>query len=211
MALLDFVLCQPVHYDSCTKLSLHAWARFPFREIFIYGASDLFLLIIHNLFLLRCAAHVIAVDASSSRKCTCINERRQTSSTICLLSFPRRKAQAVSASYTQSKAQKDHPQRISWLLVAISNATRIALRRYWTWWWPFQVRHFEIVTTHFYITTADWCRLYKLLDVLLDVRICSPAMISANTLMEPPSCFKFGPSIPSYGSQNVFTLFPGLL
>ena len=31
--------------------------------------------------------------------------------------FPAKKVQAVSLSYTQSKAQMDHPQRISWLLV----------------------------------------------------------------------------------------------
>ena len=38
---------------------------------------------------------------------------------------------------------------------------------------PFQVCHFKIVNTHCHYTTADWGRLYKLLDVLLDASICS--------------------------------------
>ena len=42
---------------------------------------------------------------------------------------------------------------------------------------PIQVCYFKIVTTHCYITTADWGKLYKLLDVLLGVSICSPAKI----------------------------------
>ena len=42
---------------------------------------------------------------------------------------------------------------------------------------PFQVCHFKIVILHIPITTADWGRLYKLLDVLLDPRICSLSMI----------------------------------
>ena len=43
---------------------------------------------------------------------------------------------------------------------------------------PFQVCYFKIVTTHCYYYTADWDRLYKLFDVLLDASICSLAMIS---------------------------------
>ena len=37
---------------------------------------------------------------------------------------------SVSLSCSQSKTQKAPHQRISWLVVAVSNATRIALRRY---------------------------------------------------------------------------------
>ena len=44
------------------------------------------------------------------------------------LSLPRKKAQAVKSRYAQSKAQKAHPQIILWPLVAVSNATCIALR-----------------------------------------------------------------------------------
>ena len=40
------------------------------------------------------------------------------------LSLPRKNAQAVSPSYAQSKAQINSPQRISWLLVAVSNVAR---------------------------------------------------------------------------------------
>ena len=47
----------------------------------------------------------------------------------CPLSLPRKIAQAVSPSYAQSKAQINYPKRILWLLVAVSNATHIALRR----------------------------------------------------------------------------------
>ena len=41
----------------------------------------------------------------------------------------RNKAHEVSHSYGQNKVQKDRPQRISWLLVAISNTTCIAIWR----------------------------------------------------------------------------------
>ena len=46
------------------------------------------------------------------------------------LSLPSKKLHAPSRGHAQNKAQIDNPQRISWLLVAISNATRIALWRY---------------------------------------------------------------------------------
>ena len=61
--------------------------------------------------MLRGAAHVIAVDESSAH--VCIDEWRPTASTLCPLSLPRKKAQAVSPSYAQSKAEKNHPQIIS--------------------------------------------------------------------------------------------------
>ena len=67
----------------------------------------------------------MVVDASSTH--VCINEWRPTVSTLCPLSLPHKKVQAVSPSYAQSKAQKYHPQRIPWLLVAVSNATRIII------------------------------------------------------------------------------------
>ena len=37
--------------------------------------------------------------------------------------------------------------------------------------------------TALHITTADWGRLYKLLNVLLDANICSLAMITVKTLI----------------------------
>ena len=46
---------------------------------------------------------------------------------LCPLSLPCKKSQAVSPSYAQSKAQINHPQIILWLLVAVLNATCIAL------------------------------------------------------------------------------------
>ena len=45
--------------------------------------------------------------------------------------FPaKKKAQEVIRSYAQNETEVDHLQRISWLLVAILNATLIALWRY---------------------------------------------------------------------------------
>ena len=78
-------------------------------------------------YLLHGTAHAYSVYASWSshiRK----NEWRPTASTLCPLaqSSPQ-KVQAVSPSYVQNKPQMDHPQIIFWLLVAISNATHIAL------------------------------------------------------------------------------------
>ena len=81
-------------------------------------------------------------------------------------------ASSISPSYTQSKAQMKHPQRISWLVVAVSNATRIALQRYRL---AEEERKKEttILTLdcfrlpllkqllHIAITTADWGRLYS--------------------------------------------------
>ena len=49
------------------------------------------------------------------------NGFQQVASTVGL---PNKKAQVLSQSHAQNEAQIDHPQRISWLLVAISNATR---------------------------------------------------------------------------------------
>ena len=67
--------------------------------------------LIHNLLtiiLLRGAAHVIAVDESSAHV-MCIDEWRPTTSTLCPLSLSRKKSQAVSPSYAQSKAKKTIP------------------------------------------------------------------------------------------------------
>ena len=99
--------------------------------------------------------------------CTCVDKWRPTASTLCPLSLPRKKVQMVSSSYAQSKPQKDHLQRISWLLVAVSNATCIALWHYRLveeerkkedeqfWLLTIQVCHLKIVTTlHYY-----YCRL----------------------------------------------------
>ena len=60
--------------------------------------------------------------------CTCINEWCPTASTLCPLGLPRKKAHEASQSYAQKEAQNDHPQRISYLLVAVSNATLLTFR-----------------------------------------------------------------------------------
>ena len=43
----------------------------------------------------------------------CSDKWHPTASTLCPLSLPHKKAQAVSSSHTQSKAQMDNPQIIS--------------------------------------------------------------------------------------------------
>ena len=51
---------------------------------------------------------MLVVDVSFLHACT--NKWHPTASTLCPLSLPRKKAQAVSLSYTQSKAQMNHPR-----------------------------------------------------------------------------------------------------
>ena len=58
----------------------------------------------------------------------CTNEWRPTASALCPLKFSSQKAQKVGHSYAQNEAQKDHNQRISWLLVAILDAIHIVLQ-----------------------------------------------------------------------------------
>ena len=61
--------------------------------------------------LLHDAIYALVIDASFLH--VCFNEWRPTASTLCPLSLPCKKAQAVSLSYAQSKAQMNHLQRIS--------------------------------------------------------------------------------------------------
>ena len=58
------------------------------------------------------------------------NAWRPTASTLCPLSLLRKKKalQEVNLSYTQKEAQNDHPQRISYILVAVSKTTLFAFR-----------------------------------------------------------------------------------
>ena len=102
MALLVFVLCQPVH--SCIEPSQHGLDFF--LEIFLWRLVSVFLIKYFNN-LLCGTAHVIAVDA---RVLTNGVQQPVRSST---LSLPHKKAQVVSPSCAQSKAQMDHLQRIS--------------------------------------------------------------------------------------------------
>ena len=108
MTPLAYVLCQPVH--SCIEPSLDQLDFF--LEIFLWR-------------LVSRAAYALAVDASSSH--VCIDEWLLTASTLCPLSLPTKTTSSKSQLHAQSKAQMNHPQIISWLLVAVSNATRITL------------------------------------------------------------------------------------
>ena len=119
---IDFLLC---------TLSVSAFIEPPLHQLdfflknLFYGDQFLIKLHVISFNSLFGATNTLAVDASSSHVCT--DERRPTASTLCPLSLPYKKARVVSPSYTQSKAQMNHSQRISRLLVAISNATCIAL------------------------------------------------------------------------------------
>ena len=91
-------------------------------------------------------AHVIAVYTSSAHVCW------QMASN----SLPRKKAQAVSPSYAQSKAQKDHLQRISWLMVLV--------RTLHVWSYRVTALGWLKELLHIAITTVDWGSLYKQLS-----------------------------------------------
>ena len=72
------------------------------------------------LFLLQATAHALAVDPS-----TCPDEWRPTASTF----YPNdQKGLELCHSYAQNQVQNAHSKRISWLLVAVSNATLIVLQ-----------------------------------------------------------------------------------
>ena len=58
-----------------------------------------------------CAAHAIAVDASSVYMC--IDEWRPTASMLSPFSLSHKKSQEWGCGYPQNKAQMDHLQRIS--------------------------------------------------------------------------------------------------
>ena len=192
------VLCQPVHHQASLYIwyiSLEIFYNFLFLLFLNYCSSQpvqLYPPLIPHIsdfcHCKNCAmppTHLrlmrqLAVNASSYPS-TCTDEWRPTVSTVGL---PSEKAQMLSRSHAQNEAQIDDPKRISWLLVAIQNATRIALRRQA----PCKKKAiltfdcFRFATLyqllHGTITTADWGRLYKLLYVLLDASMCSPAMIS---------------------------------
>ena len=72
----------------------------------------------------------------------CSDKWHPTASTLCPLSLPHKKAQAVSSSYTQSKAQMDNPQIIS--------KEKKKENEHFFDFQPFQFYHFKIVTTHYY-------------------------------------------------------------
>ena len=137
---------------------------------------------------------------------TCTDKWRPTASTLCPHD---RKALELCHSYTQNKAQKHHPQRIPgyWWLFQTQHLSHYSARLVEekkmnnSDFCPFQVCHFRIVTTHCYY----YCnRLYKLLYVVLDASICSPAMISpcinANTLI--------GAAILKSGHPYIWTMLP---
>ena len=71
------------------------------------------------------ATYTFAVDASSYPS-MCTDEWLPTVSAVCPLGVPRKKGQGRSRCHAQNEAQTDHPQRISWLLVAVLNATHIS-------------------------------------------------------------------------------------
>ena len=115
------------------------------------------------------------------------DEWRPTASTHCPLSLSHKKLQEWGCSYTQNEAQKAHPQRISWLLVAFwtqhllrYGARLFEERRRWTILHDFrlfQVCHFKIVTiaitTLLLLLQTGAGSISCLMYVLLDASICS--------------------------------------
>ena len=207
-----FLLSHPVH--SCFESSLHHLDFF--LEVFLWR-------LVCSKFLSICYAvplmNGIQQPVQSAPPPSLLLKKVQALSPSyakAQMDHPQRISwQAVCPSYTQRKAQMDRPQRISWLLVAILNATHIALWHYAGWkkkkinnsdFWPFQACHFKIVyLLHIAITTADWGRLCRLLYVLLDVNICSWAMISpcnANTLIGATISFSGHPYTWAYYSAS---------
>ena len=124
------------------------------------------------------------------------------------------KVQAVSASYAQSKLKWAIPREFpDYFEYCTYHTTALGWLKNWTKkesansdFRPFQACHFKIVTVHIAITTADWARLYKLLYVLLDVRICFLATISlckqnTNTLIGTAILFSGHPYIWAHYSE----------
>ena len=134
MALLVCVLCQPVHIHALRHPYISY--RFLFRNLFMetcfcYGAVP------PTRLRLMMMCHPRTTVASNSQY------------TLPPQSSPQERGGDNSPSYAQSKAQMNHPQRISWLLVAISNATpscygaRLAKEKNDSDFRPFQVCHFK--------------------------------------------------------------------
>ena len=103
MALLVFVRCQPVH--SCIEPSLHGLDFF--LEIFLWRLDSAFFDTNLLTILLHGAAHVIPIDESSVHMC--IDKWPPTARMLYPLSLPCKRAQAISPSYAQSKAQMNYP------------------------------------------------------------------------------------------------------
>ena len=118
-------MCICVHGTSCLCiLSASAfvhWAiptctRFLFRSLYEY------LFLYNNV---TCAAHALVVDVLSSHVCT--DKWLSTASTLCPLNLPHKKAQAVSPSYGQSKAQMDQN------FVTIGGCSNVTHNVLWRW------------------------------------------------------------------------------
>ena len=119
MALLVCILCQPVH--SCIETSLHQ-QDLSFRNFLMETYFYSFLI---KLNCYTCCPRPCVIYAHVRT-----DEWHSTTSTLCSLSLLRKKVQAVSPSYAQSKVQIGGTSpEIFLTMAAISNATHIALRR----------------------------------------------------------------------------------
>ena len=132
-------------------------------------------------------SHTLAVDASSSYVCT--NEWLLTASTLCPLSLFCKKGES-GKSQLRSKQSSNGPYPENFMTIGGCYTYRIMLPAWMkkeeqikkernekmnnSDFWPSQVCHFKV---HIANTTADWGKLCKRLCVLLDMSICSPAMI----------------------------------
>ena len=202
MALLVYVLCQPVH--SCVEPSLHQLdflLEIFFMETFFFDKNL-------NNFVTQ-AAHTLAVDALSLHMCT---NWLPTASTLCplLIVFLQKSSSSTCKSQLRSKQSSNGPSpdnfmTIAWwlfrMLHVLQYGTRLAEEKKKVnnsdSFQPFQVCHFKVAPIHIANTTAGWGKLYKQLCVFFNASICSPAMM-LNTLIwsHHLNCFQ---AIPTYG------------
>ena len=97
-----------MHWDIPT------WGRFLNRNLFMDTCFCLLAILLRGV-----TQHVSAVDASSAHVCAHVHWWMASNSQYAMppQSSPQKKSQVVSPGYVQSKAQINHPQIISWLLV----------------------------------------------------------------------------------------------
>ena len=124
VALLAFVLCQPVH-----SLSHPYMGQISFKKSF--NGDCTFLIKIFNFCYTVYTTHTIAVDVSSSH--VCIDEWLPTASTLCPLSLLCKKAQvpvAVKAKLKWSIPREFHDYWwLFWMLHVSHYGTRLAEER----------------------------------------------------------------------------------
>ena len=100
-------------------------------------------------------------------------------------SSPQESASSKSQLHSKQSSNGPSPENFVTIGGSVFRTLRIWLKKedeLNSDFWPFEVCHFKIVT----ITTPDWGKLYKLLNVLLDMSICSRRWYHENAWLKPP-------------------------